>query len=194
MEWAVGITHLVNRKEGPKTTLWQGLFGSPVGTVNWSTLVQSRAQMGEIMGAIYMDSDFQAALVAGQDFISPTPTRDYLARYVAGANDSAEPSVGAVAEMTIATAKPGRLGEAMAWGSQITSTASSISGAGSSFFMDAYGKVGQMTWMAMFADLAACDAAHAKLDTSEEYLAEVMKAGDLFHAGSGDRSCAMRVA
>ena len=192
--WASEITEIVNRKDGPETTLWQGLFGGPIGNVSWHTLVKSRAQLGEIMGQIMADPDFHKSLEQGQQYISPTPTMDYLRKYVAGTPSQGTPPLGAATEMITASPAPGRLADAMAWGPQIAMKVGAITGHTTSFFLEAYGGFGQMTWMSYFPDLAACDEAQDKLMMNEDYLGDVAKGSDLFNAESGERSLATRIA
>lgn len=192
--WATEVTEIVNRKDGPETTLWQGLFGGPIGTVSWNTLVKSRAQYGEVMGQVMVDPDFHKSVERGQQFISSTPTVDYLRKYVAGTPSQGTPALGAATEMVTASPAPGRIADAMTWGAQIAMKVGTITGHTSSFFLEAYGGFGQMTWMSHFPDLAACDEAQDKLMTNEDYLGDVAKGTELFSAGSGERGLATRIA
>ena len=85
MAWATEITDVVNSKAETTTTLWQNLFGEPVGTMAWNTLVHDRAEMGRTMMTILGDDDYHGQLEAAQPFISDiVPTRDHLFRFVFG--------------------------------------------------------------------------------------------------------------
>ena len=45
LEWAVNITTRVNQAMDVDVSLWQGQFGYPLGTLAWTALVESRAQL-----------------------------------------------------------------------------------------------------------------------------------------------------
>lgn len=193
LAWASEITEVVNRKDGPETTLWQSAFGGPLGTVSWNTLVESRAHMGELMSQVMADPDFHRLIVDGQQFLSPHPTIDYLRKYVAG-TPTEPPEIGAVAEMVTATPAQGRLADAMAWGPEIAMKVGSLIGHGTSFYMEAYGPFGQCTWMSLYPDFAALDQAQDTLMSNDDYLGEIAKGSDLFLGGSGQRGMAFRIA
>ena len=82
---------------------------------------------------------------------------------------------------TVITATPaeGKIASALAWGVEVTTLFSNITGTPASFFADAYGPFGQLTWMATHADLAAADAAEAALQANPDYLRSIDGAGDL---------------
>ena len=193
MAYATGMTDLVNSKLETTTTLWQSLFGAPVGTMLWNTLVRSRAELGAAMMTLMADDDYHRALAEGSDFLSTMiPTEDYLVRFVFGERE-APPAVGHVAESVSVLAAPDRMGDAMAWGPEIARKVAEVGGTMPSFWTNAYGTVGQMIWMTVYPSLEALDEAQDRLQSSDEYLAEVAKGMDLFVPGSGQRSSAMRV-
>lgn len=192
MTWATEITDIVNRV-GPPTSLWQGLFGAPVGTYSWNTMVESRAQVGEVMTQVMNDPDFHASLEEGQQFLSPIPTQDQLHRFVAGTEVDAPSPAGTVAEVITAVAAPGRLADALEWGPQIAVKVGGIIQRPTMFMLDSYGTFGQMSWASLYPDLAACDTAQDTLMNDMDYLGEVAKGSDLFNAGSGQRIAAMKI-
>lgn len=192
MAWATEITNIVNRV-GPDTGLWQGLFGYPVGTFAWNTIVESRAHVGELMTMVMNDPDFHVALEEGQQYLSPIPTQDHLTQIVAGTEMDAPAPVGTVAEMISAVPAPGRLGDALEWGPKIAVKVGAIINRPTMFMMDSYGAFGQMSWASLYPDLAACDTAQETLMNDAEYLGEVAKGSDLFNAGSGQRMAAMKI-
>lgn len=194
MAWATEMTEIVNKKDGPKTTLWQNLFGAPLGTYSWYTLVNSRAQMAELMGSVVADPEFHERVADAQKFVSTTPTRDYLRKYVGGTKSDGTPEIGSVAEMVTATPAPGRFLDAMAFGPEMAVKVGEMISHTTSFYADAYGTFGQVTWITMYPDFAATDEAQDKLMNSADYLGDVAKGSDLFVAGSGLRGFDMRIA
>ena len=193
MAYATEITDVVNSKVATTTTLWQTMFGAPIGTLLWNTLVRSRAELGETMMTLMGDDDVHRQLERGQEFVSDKiATEDYLARFVFGQRED-PPGVGHVAEAVWAVAAGDRMADAMAWGPVIAQKVGEIGGTTPSFWTSAYGTVGRIGWMTLYPSLDALDEAQERLQTSEEYLAEVAKGMDLFVEGSGERSSAMRV-
>lgn len=193
MAYATEITDVVNSKVETTTTLWQNLFGAPVGTLLWNTLVRSRAELGATMMAIMADDDVQRHMERGLEFASDKiATEDFLARFVFGERE-APPAIGHVAEAVAVLAAPDRMGDAMAWGPEIARKVGEVGGTMPSLWTSAYGTVGQMIWMTVYPSLEALDEAQDRLQSSDEYQAEVAKGMDLFVPGSGQRSSAMRV-
>ena len=194
MAFATEITDVVNSKVETTTTLWQNLFGAPVGTLAWSTLVRNRAQMGQTMMTLMADDDYHRQLERGQEFIRDAiATEDFLARFIFGNPDEPAPEVGWVAEMVSATPAAGRMMDAMAWGPEVAQLVGRIGGTMPSFWTNAYGPVGDVMWMTLYPSMEAVDEAQAKLQTNEEYLNDLSKASDLFVPGSGQRASAMRI-
>ena len=65
VEWAVGITGKVNEIMDVEVSLWQGVFGYPLGTVAWSAMVESRAHLAEQTAKLAADSTFLELAGAG---------------------------------------------------------------------------------------------------------------------------------
>lgn len=194
MAFATEITDYVNSRAETTTTLWQNLFGAPVGTLAFNTLVQSRAQIGQTMMTLMADDGYHRHLERGLDFRSDSlPTQDYLMRFVFGNPDESAPEVGFVAEMITATPKDGRMADALEWGPDVAQKVARIGGTMPSFWTNAYGTVGDVAWITLYPNLEAVDEATDRLMSSEEYLNEASKGSDLFVAGSGERGSAMRV-
>lgn len=192
--WAVEMTQLVNAHGGIEVGLWSGVFGYPLGSFAWSARVESRAQLAEVMAKLMANDDYHACVEKGQEFVT-TPGQDTLRQLIHGEKLSpTPPPLGAVATMTSATPSPGHIGQALAWGVEITTLHSSITGAPASFFADAYGSFGQLTWIETHADMAAVDAANDALQANSDYLASIDGAGALFVPASGTQGLAIRIA
>lgn len=192
--WATEMNEFVNSKGGSTVALWQDMFGSPLGTLSWHRLVKSRAELAEMTSELMMDAEYHRRVSEVMQYLGPVPTRDYLRKYVAGTPSKGEPAIGSVAEMVTASPAPGRLADAMAWGPEIALKVGNMVGHSTSFYTDAYGTFGQVTWITFYPDFAAVDEAQDTLMNDEEYLGEVAKGSDLFNAGSGQRGLSMRLA
>lgn len=194
MAFATEMTDYVNRTVETTTTLWSNLFGAPVGTLAFNTLVRSRAQMSQVMMTLMADDEYHERLERTMDMRSEVnPTHDHLLRFVFGDTNESPPEIGAVAEMVSAVAATGRIADVMAWGPEVAQMVSRITGRTPSFWMNQYDEVGRVSWVTLHPDFGSVDAAQDALMNNEEYLTEMVKAGDLFMEGSGQRSAATRV-
>ncbi len=194
IEFATEVTDYVNRKVETNTTLWQGMFGGPLGTLAWNTLVKGRAHVGQVMMTLMGDDDYHEHLERGSEFWSDlVPTQDYLSKFVFGDPNQSPAEIGAVGEMITAVPAAGRIADAMAWGPQIAQLVGRTIGTTPSFWASAYGPFGEVSWITIHPSLEALDEATDALMSSEEYVTEVVKAGELFVEGSGQRSAAMRI-
>ena len=192
--WATEMTEFANRTLEDQTTLWNHHFGSPLGTVSWNTLVASRARYAANMMTIMAEEEFHDRLEDGEDFLSDVPTVDYLRKFVFGQPGQSVPQIGAVAESVTAAPTPGHFSEAMAFGPHVAELVGRLTGTTPSFYVDAYGTFGQVTWMTLYPDMAALDEAQDKLMASDEYMSAVERGTALYVAESGQRGLAMRIA
>lgn len=192
--WLKEMTHLVNEVDGPEVALWEGLFGMPLGTYAWSALVQSRAHWDEFDKQTRAMPGLLSKMAEGADYMTPTRPMDYLRQLVWASEERSMSPVGTVAEMITATPAPGRMGDVLEWGPQISGKVAGIIKQPTSFFLDSYGTFGQVTWNTSYPDFTAVDEAQNKLMMDTDYLGEVAKGSDLFVAGSGERVAVRRIA
>jgi len=192
--WAIEMNKLVNDLGGVEIGLWSSVFGFPLGTVVWSARVDSRAALAELTTKLMASDAYHSAVEKGQEFVA-APGQDTLRQLVhAESLSPTPPPVGAAATVITATPGEGNIAKALAWGVEITTIYSRITGSPASFFADAYGPFGQVTWITTHADMAAADAANDALQAAPEYLASIDGAGALFVPGSGMQGLATRIA
>lgn len=194
MAFATEMTDYVNSKVETQTTLWQNMFGAPVGTLAWNTLIRSRSQLGQVMMTLMADDGYHERLERSADMRSEVnPTQDFLLRFIFGDSNESPPEIGAVAEMVTALPAAGRMADVMAWGPEVAQMVGRIGGRTPSFWVSAYGDFGQVNWITLYPDLDALDGAQDALMENDEYLTAMVKAGELIVEGSGQRGSAMRV-
>jgi hypothetical protein len=195
VEYATRTTEIVNDTIDLEVALWANVFGRPGGTFSWNTMADGRAALGAATAALTGNSVYLEQLERGQEFAGTTPPEDVLRQLVHPAELTGEGApVGSFAEAISAVPAPGQIASAMAWGVEISNVATSITGVPVSFWSDSYGTFGQVTWLIVYADAAAVDAANDKLNASAEYINAVDGAGPLFVPASGDRGLFTRIA
>jgi hypothetical protein len=193
LEWASEVTEKVNSLTDIDVALWTATFGFPVGTVAWSSMVESRQQLVDQTAPLVADDGYLSLVEKGQEFVT-IPMQDHLRTVLhTTAEPEGPPPVGSSAEIITAAAAAGKIGEAMAWGVSIADKFAAVTGAESMFLADAYGTIGQMTWISGFDDAAAVDAASEATLADAEYMAAIDGAGDLFQPGSGQRGFVTRM-
>jgi hypothetical protein len=191
--WAVEITGLVNDKSGLDVSLWQVLFGAPLGTMAWSAQVDALADVEQASATLGSDKAFLKLEAKAQDWARmPGEDRFVRVQHIAG-GDYARPDVGSYAEGTVAVPAEGKLAEAMQWGVEISDLHAEITHQSVLFGTNAYGEFGEVGWLGLSQDAAGIDRAAEATATDERYLKSLDSAGNLFRPGSAQRTLARRL-
>jgi hypothetical protein len=195
MTWATEITDLVNGASDVDVTCWAALYGHPVGTVAWSAVVESRAQIATLGAKLAAEPAYSTLVNRAADWVR-TPGRDDFRRplNLATTPPSDPPPIGAVAQVTTAIATAGRISDAMAWGLDIADYTAGVAGVPVTFFADVYGPFGGVAWIAVQPDIAAADAVDERLTGDVGYMDRINKLGDLFVAGGANVALMTRIA
>ncbi|HEX2785963.1 MAG TPA: hypothetical protein VHN36_20490 [Ilumatobacteraceae bacterium] len=183
MPWVVDITAYVNANSPLEVTCWAGTFGYPIGTVAWSTFVDSQATLAAATSALLSQDGYFDRLDAAAEFVT-TPGQDLLREVVYG-SPADPPPVGAVAQITTATALVDRLADAVGWAVEIAQYLEGVIGSPIGVLTDVYGTIGSISWIGVVPDAAASDASRAKIAADTSYLGRLVATKDLFIPGSG---------
>ncbi len=183
MPWAADITQYVNANSDLQVSLWSGTFGYPIGTLIWSSFVESLASLSAATGALVGQSGYIERLDAAADMVT-IPGQDFLRQVVHGA-PSDPPPIGAIGTVTTATALVDRIADAVGWGVEIAQYLEGVMGNPIGVLTDVYGQMGRITWISVVADAAAADAAQAKVGADPGYIGRLAPTKDLFIPGSG---------
>jgi hypothetical protein len=190
--WALGVTEYVNAHSDLDVSLWSGTFGYPVGTLAWSTTVESQVALAESTSSLLADDGYFDLIEQAQDMI-PTPPQDILRELVFG-EPSDPPPIGAVATITTATALVDRMADAVGWGVGIAQYVTEATEAPVAVLTNVFGQMGELAWIGVQPDLAAAEAARVKLAADADYLARLAPTKDLFVPASGHTSQVTRLA
>lgn len=191
--WAFEITEHVNKTTNLNTSLWQGLFGGPAGTLVWSALIENLTALEAATDALTTDAGY-VSLVKKASSWSSGPPEDSLLRMVHTAGGTYErPDVGAYAEGTMAVPAEGKLAKAGAFGVEIADLHSKLTHSSVLFCTSEYGSFGEMRWLALYDSAAAVDHAAEVIAKDSDYGAKLDKAGDLFVEGVARRTLARRI-
>jgi hypothetical protein len=189
--WAFGMTEYVNAHSDLDVTLWSGTFGYPVGTLAWSTTVESQVALAESTSKLLADDGYFDLIEQAEEFFT-TPPQDILRELVFG-EPTGPPPVGAVATITTATALVDRMADAVGWGVEIAQYVTETTEAPVAVLTNVYGQMGELAWIGVQPDLAAAEAARTKLAADADYLARLAPTKDLFVPASGHISQVTRL-
>ncbi|MEO7429074.1 MAG: hypothetical protein ABIY48_06785 [Acidimicrobiales bacterium] len=191
--WAFEITEHVNKTTSLNTSLWQGLFGGPAGTLVWSALIENLTALESATDSLTTDAGYVSLVKKAADW-STGPAQDSLMRMIHTAGGTyVRPDVGAYAEGTMAVPAEGKLAKAGAFGVEISDLHSKLTHSSVLFCTSEYGSFGEMRWLALYDSAAAVDHAAEVIAKDGDYGAKLDKAGDLFLEGVSARTLARRI-
>lgn len=191
--WALEVTGAVNERTHLDVSLWQGLFGRPIGTYVWSTVIDSLTSMEAATDSLGVDAGYLSLLEKARGWLE-TPAEDALLRVVHSAGgEYVRPHVGAYAEVTIAVPAEGKLADAGAFGVEIADVHAELTHSSVLFCTSEYALFGEMRWMAMYESAAAVDAAAESIAKDEGYMSRLDASGGLFVEAQARRALARRI-
>lgn len=190
--WATEITAYVNAHSSLDVSLWATSFGYPLGTMAWTTMVESQAQLAAGTSSLLADPGYLDLIDGAADLVS-TPGEDRLGELIYGT--PTEPgTVGAIAQVTTAAAVVDQMASAIGFAVDIAQHIEGVTGTPIFVLTNLYGAMGGVTWISVQPDIEAVDMARAKMQTDSSYLDRVAKTKGLFIPGSGHVSQAVRIA
>jgi hypothetical protein len=192
--WARDICAFVNERSHFDVSLWQGLFGMPVGTVAFSMLVDSRAAFAAGQLELLADDEYLDMVDEGMQFVT-TPPEDRLVSMLHHAGgELRRADVGAAASITTAQVEVDRTLEAITWSVGMADLAADISGHPVHLGSVEHGAFGELQWTSTAPDIAEVDRVGDLLTKDEDYVGRLSQATGLFVPGSGRQLLAVRIA
>lgn len=192
--WASEITEVVNARTQMNVSLWQGLFGGPIGTLAWSALIDNLTALEVATDSLMTDPAYLSLVAKARDWTTGAPEDSLLRMVHTAGGDYVRPGVGAYSEVTTAIPAEGKLAKAGAFGVEIADLHAHLTHASVLFCASAYGAFGEMRWLALYDSAAAVDAAAELVSKDDDYGAKLDDAGELFVEGTARRVLARRIA
>lgn len=191
--WALEMTEHVNKTTTLNTSLWQGLFGGPAGTLVWSALIENLTALESATDTLAADSGYLSLVKKAADWTSSAP-EDSLMRMIHTAGGTyVRPDVGAYAEGTMAIPAEGKMAKAAAFGVEIADMHARLTHSSVLFCTSEYGSFGELRWLALYDSAAAVDHAAEVIAKDGDYAAKLDNAGDLFLEGVARRTLGRRI-
>lgn len=190
--YVTGMCEYVSGKTGQEVGLWSMVFGAPVGTYVFAVRVEGIAGLQAMTSTFIDDDEYHARLAEGRSFAT-APAEDMIGEPVHGELGD-PPPVGSMATITTAQIANGAYAEAIGWGVDLSQHVEQVTGIPVMFLLNSFGPFGGVTWIGVGPDAATADKANAAINADADYVTKLGAVADLFVAGSGHRSLAMRIA
>ncbi len=191
--WAIQITEKAKELSGLDISLWTSIFGYPVGTIGWSSIVEGRAHLAQATAALAADNEYLDLVMEAADWVVD-PAEDIFRRFVHGGPAEDRPPVGAVASVTEGVATGGKMADAIAWAVNMAEHATNVAGSQVALLVNAAGTFGEMAFISVYPDHAAADAAAEAVQADAGYLDKLSGAAGLFVEGSARQRLLQRLA
>jgi hypothetical protein len=192
MPWVSEITAYVNDHTSLDVSCWAANFGYPIGTVSWSTLIESQADFVSATSGLLADDGYLDLLDAATEMMT-IPGEDLLREFVYG-TPGERPEIGSVAAITTARANVDRMVDAVGWAVEMAQHVERIVDRPVGALTNRAGAMGGIAWLTTAPDIATLEAGAAKLRTDASYLDAMTHTRELFIPGSGHSGQATRIA
>lgn len=187
---AVEIAATASSIMGLDVNTFVARFGAPQGTVMWSVMAESHAQMQEATDKLMADSGYIDA-VEGMTGLFMTPAEDRFSRFVSDV--PADAAGKRYYGVTRAQMADGKYAEAIAFGLEIRQYVSDSSGLPAAFLKAAYGGFSDVTWILGADSMDEIDAYQDWQMSDQGYLDRLNQAAGLFLPGTGENSLIEKV-
>jgi hypothetical protein len=188
------ITALVNRKSDLQVSLWAAVLGAPVGSVAFSSLVQSRAEFDAQSSILLADADYLDKVAEVQQYTAAPPLDTMTEILHVAGGDYKRAEVGAVVELTTALITPGKYSAAFQWSIEMADLVAEIGGMPVLFGPSVGGPFGQVSWIGTAPNMSDTETLDQQLNKDPRYLAKLDELAGMFVDGSGQRTYAKRIA
>ena len=169
---------------GLEISVWATTMSADSGMISWSTMVEHLTDLETAMDKLAADGSFND-FIEQNDGLFVGPLADTLAQVVSGAPDptAARPAYASVVQATCAN---GHVAAGMAGGVEIADMAARVGGLPTTFLASTTGEYGGVAWITTAPDLAALEAAEAKVNSDAGFvaLADRVSPAYLPHAGN----------
>ena len=184
LDWALTITEKVNQISQTPVALYSTIFSPEVGTLSWSTIVESLSELEATDAKLMADNGYLDLVSQGTTYQAPgTVVDDAVASFVVA--ERSETGSPAYATVTRATLASGALATGIETGVAIAHMAKAICGLPVSFLVGTTGTYGGVGWITTAESIDELQAASETLNANPEFVKLLdTKASKAFIAGS----------
>lgn len=173
MAWAVGITEKVNQITSLDVGLWTPVFSPGVGTLVWSTFVESLSELEDAQAKLMVDDGFVAEVDRGTQFTNAEGLDDAVAQILHGDIDpNSNPTYAAVVQSALAN---GSFAKGIEAGIEIARMATEIGGIPTAFALSTTGMYGGVVWLSGAPSLAELERSEQAVNADPDFVSYVDK-------------------
>ena len=189
--FAVDMGQYASATTGLEIVPWAAVYGAAVGTVSYSARVSSQGAMAAALATLAADPGYRHRLATSVGHLFTGPVDDAIGEIVSFVGSGG--NVGNLVSITTARCAPGRTAEAMAWGVDILSHASKVTGLDGALVRGLYGPCATLAWISLADTWDEVDAATVALAADATYLERIDDGGEVLLAGSVSRRLLRRL-
>ncbi|HEX6658771.1 MAG TPA: hypothetical protein VF065_11845 [Ilumatobacter sp.] len=189
--FAVEMGQYASATTGLEIVPWTTVYGGAAGTVSYRARVDSQNTMAAALATLAADPGYQHRLSKSVGHLFTGPVDDAIGEIVSFVGSGG--NVSNLASITTAQCAPGRTAEAMAWGVDILSHASKLTGLDGALVRGLYGPWATLAWISLADTWDEVDASTAALFSDATYLERIDDAGELLLAGTVSRQLLRRL-
>jgi hypothetical protein len=188
------MAELVSRKTQLPVSLWATRLGAPVGTLTYTTMLQSLAELDAADSSLLADEEYLNYVAEFQPFVAGPPVDRAVEVVHSAGGEYRRADVGAVGNVVTAQVANARFGAAIKWSIEVADLVAEVTGHPGVLGRDVAGDFGTVVWIATMPDVGTLDTANEALGKDPRYLAKLDEMGDIFLPGSGHTSILRRIA
>ncbi len=192
--WAEEMREFVSSAAGLQFSLWAGIAGAPIGTLGFTTFVQSQAELEAATASLTTDEKYHDKVAKGMDFVVAPPEDQLVQIQHTSGGSYQRADVGAIATITTAQIANGQYSAALKWSVEMADLVTSITGVPVLFGNSVAGLFGQVGFIGTSPDMASAEQMEESLNKEPHYLAKLDALAGLFVDGSGRRQLLRRIA
>jgi hypothetical protein len=189
--FAVDMGQFASSTTGLDVIPWATVYGGAPGTVTYSARVDSQGAVAAALATLAAEPGYQDRLAKSVEYLFAGPVDDAISEFVSFVGSGR--TVGNLISITTAQCAPGRTAEAIAWGVDILSHASKVTGLDGALVRGLYGPWATLAWISLADTWDEVDASTDALAADATYLERIDDAGELLLAGSVSRRLLRRL-
>lgn len=169
LQWAVTITEKVNQISQTPVSLYSTILSPEVGTLSWSTVVESLSELEATDAKLMADSGYLDLVSQGTKYQAPGGlVDDAVASFVlADRSASGSPAYAAVVRATVA---PGSFQSGIELGVEIAQMAKAVGGLPVSFLSGTTGTYGSVGWITSADSIDDLQASEEKVNSNSDFV------------------------
>jgi hypothetical protein len=191
---AEGMAELLTKKTQLQWSLWATMGGAPLGTLAFTTLVQSLAELDAGTSPLALDEEYLNRLDEWRTLVAEPPVDRVVEILHNSGGEYRRGGLGAVGIVVTMQVANARFGAATKWSIEMADLVSEITGHPSMLGRGVVGEFGTLAHLGTVPDVAGLDAAYEALGKDHRYLTKLDEMGDMFLPGSGRVTHLRRVA